>query len=87
MLIRSKRASEARPGEITPESVYAQRRQILKTARGHGVGAGIHFWLSVEREIAWAEAGGNLIMHSSDLTAFSRTLEAEIKSLRQSLGR
>src|SRR5262245_36769914 len=38
-------------------------RKIFQTARGHGVGAGIHFWLSMEREIAWSRAGGNLVMH------------------------
>jgi 4-hydroxy-2-oxoheptanedioate aldolase len=60
-------------------------RTIFRIARGHGVGAGIHYWLGLEREIAWAKAGGNLVMHSSDLAAFSRTLKAEIDQLRQAL--
>jgi 4-hydroxy-2-oxoheptanedioate aldolase len=54
-------------------------------ARENRLGAGIHFWLDVEQEIAWAQAGGNLIMHSSDLTTFSRTLKSEIEYLRQTL--
>lgn len=59
---------------------------VLRIAREHAIGAGVHFWLSIEREIAWARAGGNLVMHASDLAAFSRTLKAEIDQLRQALG-
>jgi 2-keto-3-deoxy-L-rhamnonate aldolase RhmA len=60
-------------------------RTIFRVAREHGVGAGIHFWLGLEQEITWAKAGGNLVMHASDLAAFSRTLKAEIDHLRQAL--
>jgi 4-hydroxy-2-oxoheptanedioate aldolase len=60
-------------------------RTVLRTAREHGVGAGVHFWLGLDQEIAWARAGGNLVMHSSDLAAFSRTLKAEIDHLREVL--
>ena len=42
--------------------------------------------LGLEQEIAWAKAGGNLVMHSSDLAAFSRTLKNEIEQLRQAVG-
>lgn len=60
-------------------------RSIFRIAREHGVGAGIHYWLGMEQEIAWAKAGGNLVMHSSDLASFSRTLKAEIEQLRKAL--
>lgn len=60
-------------------------KTIFRIAREHRIGAGIHFWLSVQREIAWARAGGNLVMHASDLAAFSRTLRAEIAELRRAL--
>jgi len=62
-------------------------RTIFRIAREHRVGAGIHFWLSMEQEVTWAKAGGNLIMHSSDLFAFSRTMKTEIEQLRQALER
>src|SRR6476620_7686844 len=55
-------------------------RKIFRIAREHQVGAGIHFWLGLEQEIAWAKAGGNLVMHSSDLAAFSRTLKTEMST-------
>jgi 2-keto-3-deoxy-L-rhamnonate aldolase RhmA len=60
-------------------------RTIFGVARKHRVGAGIHFWLGLEQEIAWARAGGNLIMHSSDLATFSRTLKSDIEQLRKAL--
>lgn len=60
-------------------------RTIFHIAREHHVGAGIHFWLGLEQEIAWAKAGGNLVMHSSDMATFSRTLKAEIEQLRKAL--
>ena len=60
-------------------------RKIFHIARQHNVGAGIHFWLGMEQEIAWSKAGGNLVMHSSDLATFSRTLKSEIQHLRSEL--
>ncbi|MGE0757601.1 MAG: HpcH/HpaI aldolase/citrate lyase family protein [Pirellulaceae bacterium] len=60
-------------------------RHVFRVAREHGKGAGIHYWLGIEREVAWARAGGNLVMHSSDLAAFSRTLKSEVEQLRQAL--
>ncbi len=60
-------------------------RTIFRIAREHKVGAGIHYWLGLEQEITWSKAGGNLVMHSSDLAAFSRTLKSEIEQLRKAL--
>ena len=60
-------------------------RQIFKVAREHGVGAGIHFWAGLEQEITWAKAGGNLVMHASDIAAFTKTLKSEIEQLRRAL--
>ena len=60
-------------------------RTIFRIAREHKVGAGIHFWLGLEQEITWAKAGGNLVMHSSDVAAYSRTLKSELDQLRAAL--
>ena len=60
-------------------------KTIFRIAREHRIGAGIHFWLSLEQEIAWARAGGNLVMHSSDITIYSRALKADIAELRKAL--
>lgn len=60
-------------------------RNIFRIARSHNVGAGIHYWLGLDQEVAWSQAGGNLVMHSSDLALFSRTLKSDIDYLRKAL--
>ncbi len=73
------------PEQYTHPQFDEAVRTIFRIAREHRVGAGIHFWLGMEQEITWAKAGGNLVMHSSDLATFSRTLKAEIDQLRKAL--
>ncbi|MBM3982430.1 MAG: aldolase [Planctomycetes bacterium] len=73
------------PEQYTHPKFDEAVRTILKTARARSVGAGVHFWLGLDQEVAWAKSGGNLVMHSSDLAAFTRTLTAEIAHLRKAL--
>jgi 4-hydroxy-2-oxoheptanedioate aldolase len=61
-------------------------RKIFSIARQHHVGAGIHFWLGLEHEVRWAQAGGNLVMHSSDQAIYGRGLKDDIEHLRKALG-
>ena len=62
-------------------------REILRRARARGVGAGIHCWMGVPREIAWArEAGLNFFIHSADIIAMKEKLSAEVRELRAALG-
>ena len=60
-------------------------KTIFRIAREHGVGAGIHYWLGVDEEIAWSKAGANLVMHSSDFAMVSQTLKSDLERLRQAL--
>ena len=41
------------------------------------IGAGIHCWWGNDKHIAWGKAGGNLIMHASDVAAFSKSLKGK----------
>lgn len=59
---------------------------IFRTARRHNVGAGIHFWEGIDKEVEWSKAGGNLIMHSADATLFQKQLMADMNELRTKLG-
>ncbi len=59
-------------------------RQIIMTARKHQVGVGVHID-SIEQEVAWAQAGANLIIHSSDISGFLKQLNADFSALRQQL--
>jgi 4-hydroxy-2-oxoheptanedioate aldolase len=61
-------------------------RTIFRKARAHHVGAGVHLWPGIEQEIAWFRAGGNLIMHGSELTTFRQHLAANLGTLRSALG-
>ncbi len=59
---------------------------IIRKARAKNVGAGIHFSAGIDPEIAWAREGMNLIVHSSDIAAFSQALRADFQALRHALG-
>jgi 4-hydroxy-2-oxoheptanedioate aldolase len=73
------------PEQYTHPKFDEAVRTIFRIAREHKVGAGIHYWLGLDQEITWAKAGGNLVMHSSDVAAFGRTLKSEIEQLRKAL--
>ena len=70
------------PEQYTHPKFDEAVQTIFCIARAAGVGAGIHFWESLDREVAWSQAGGNLIMHSSDLAIFRQTLKTELDTLR-----
>jgi hypothetical protein len=42
--------------------------------------------MGVEREIAWAQAGINCLIHSADIIAMKQTLTADVRALRTALG-
>lgn len=60
-------------------------RTIIGKARARGIGAGIHFFSKIEQEIAWANAGANLIMHYSDIGLVGKTLAADLKAFHDAL--
>ncbi len=74
------------PEQYTHPRFDEAARTIFRIARSKGVGAGIHFWESIDREVAWSEAGANLVMHSSDLAIVRQTLKRELDELRGRLG-
>ena len=61
-------------------------REIFQKARRGNCGAGIHWWNGVGDELSWAQAGANLIMHSTDVTLVVQHLQQELKGLRRRLG-
>lgn len=62
-------------------------REIFRIARNNNVGAGIHFWLSKDKEVDWVTtAGANLIMHSTDITLYGNCLKLDMDELRQRCG-
>ncbi len=61
-------------------------RLIIEKARASGIGAGIHFWASLEQEIEWAKHGANLFLHSADVLLFAATLRKDLANARAELG-
>ena len=61
-------------------------RQIISKARSSGIGAGIHFWASLEQEIEWARHGANLFLHSADVLLFTSNLRRDLGAARSALG-
>ncbi len=74
------------PEDYDHPAVEAAMLGIFRRARAAGVGAGIHSWMSVDREVAWCAAGANFMIHSSDLTATRNMIATEINALRARLG-
>lgn len=61
-------------------------RAIFTRARARGVGAGIHSWMGVAREVEWMRAGANMIIHEADTVIFRRVAEVEFGQLRKASG-
>ena len=74
------------PEEYDAAAFDAAVRTIGQRARARDIGAGIHCWMGVQREIAWAQAGFNFFIHSADIIAMREKLSAEVRELRTALG-
>lgn len=60
---------------------------IIRKARARGLAAGVHYWLSVEQQLAWVAAGANLVIHSGDITLFARAIREDLNRYREALGK
>jgi 4-hydroxy-2-oxoheptanedioate aldolase len=61
--------------------------RIMTTARGAGIGAGVHvFYENAEpHEIRWGRLGMNMIVHHSDSRAFAYGMRRDVAKLRSAL--
>ena len=59
---------------------------IFKTARRHGVGAGIHFTGEVVEQLRLLELGANLLIHCADVTLMAKHLRQDISAIREAVG-
>jgi 2-keto-3-deoxy-L-rhamnonate aldolase RhmA len=57
-------------------------RTIIERARSKQIGAGIHFWGSIDQEIAWLRAGLNMLIHSGDILLFAKHLNQELHAIK-----
>ena len=59
---------------------------ILRKARAANVGAGVHFWGTLEQQVRFLKLGANLLIHSADITLFQKHLRAELEAIKQAAG-
>ena len=69
------------PEQYDHPDFQAAIHSIIRKARAKDVGIGIHHNFT-HHQIDWIKAGANLVMHSSDISAFNRALTAEFKAIR-----
>jgi 2-keto-3-deoxy-L-rhamnonate aldolase RhmA len=56
---------------------------IFHKARTAGIGAGIHFWGSVEQQSRFLNLGANMLIHSADISLFQKHLQIELAAIRR----
>ena len=59
---------------------------IFRKARAAGVGAGIHFWGEVGQQVHLLELGANMLIHSADISLFTKHLQVELNEIKQAVG-
>ena len=59
---------------------------IINECRDRDLGIGIHLSGEPGQQVKWAEAGVNIILHSSDISLFGKILDQEISNIRIALG-
>lgn len=70
------------PDQFTHPRFQAAVQQIISTARAHNVGVGM-MTRDVDDEIHQIQAGANVIVHSSDASAFVVGMSADLATLRR----
>jgi len=59
---------------------------IFRKARAAGIGAGIHFWGTVEEHGRFLALGANMLIHSADITLFQKHLRLELDAVKKMAG-
>ncbi|MFN2199985.1 MAG: HpcH/HpaI aldolase family protein [Caldilineaceae bacterium] len=75
------------PEQYFHEKFVAAVDKIITTARGHGIGAGIHLVYpgAFEQEVRWSKMAANLVIHGMDITAMRAGLRADFDALKDAL--
>ncbi len=60
--------------------------EIIAKVSQKGLAIGIHFPGHCDLQVKWAQKGLNIILHSSDMTVFERSLGKDISTIRHQLG-
>jgi 4-hydroxy-2-oxoheptanedioate aldolase len=74
------------PDEFENPKFIAAAEKIIATARAAGIGGGIHYWDSFDRERQYVQKGANLIVHASDVGEAAKAINGALGSLRKEFG-
>jgi 4-hydroxy-2-oxoheptanedioate aldolase len=74
------------PEQYTDPKFEEALQEIISKVREKGLGIGIHFPGHCDLQIKWSRRGLNIVLHSSDLFLFQRSLQNDIDTIRHSLG-
>jgi 2-keto-3-deoxy-L-rhamnonate aldolase RhmA len=78
--------SLGRPEQYEHPEFEKAVEEIVTKVRTKGLGIGIHFPRHSELQIRWAQRGLNVILHSSDIALFQRSLAGDMTTIRRTLG-
>jgi 4-hydroxy-2-oxoheptanedioate aldolase len=74
------------PEQYEHPDFLAACETIFRKARAAGVGAGIHYWKSIEEQARFMQMGANMIIHSADITLFQKHLRLELAAVKEAAG-
>ncbi|MBT5813643.1 MAG: aldolase [Opitutales bacterium] len=74
------------PEKYDDPAFLAACETIFQKARAAGIGAGIHFWGSVEQQERFLRLGANFLIHSADISLFQKHLKNELGAIRNAIG-
>ena len=74
------------PEEYERPEFWAACELICRKARAAGLGAGIHWWGTVEEHVRFLKLGANLLIYSADITLFRKHLRQDIAAVRCGAG-
>ncbi len=74
------------PEQYDHPDFLAACETIFQKARAAGIGAGIHFWGSVEQHAHFLELGANMLIHSADISLFQKHLRLELAAVKSIAG-
>ncbi|GMV97120.1 MAG: aldolase [Phycisphaerae bacterium] len=74
------------PEQYEHPAFIEMAERIITRARAAGLGAGIHYWPSLEREKHYVGKGANLIVHSTDTIEAAKAINAALLELRRAFG-
>jgi 2-keto-3-deoxy-L-rhamnonate aldolase RhmA len=74
------------PEQYEAPEFIAAVESIITKARRAGLGAGVHCWENLDRELHYIRKGANLIVHSTDVREAARAINSALSDLRAAVG-